>query len=122
MIPRQPDPPAEIEFIVPRPGERRATVRHLRRFEMLWQVLGRPGRDLAQAEVFDVSATGVGLRCDKALPVEALLMLRLPAATTGWSSHLVRVKRCTQEPDGRFQVGCHFARPLTERQLEELLG
>jgi hypothetical protein len=122
MIPRRPDPPEQPRPDLPQTRERRAFVRYPRRFEMLWQLLGLSPRDRTQAAVCDVSATGLGLVCDTPLPVDALVVLRLPSATTGWSSHLVRVKRCTEQPDGTFQVGCRFTKPLSASQLQELLG
>src|SRR4051812_28839921 len=100
MIPRQTDNPDQSKPDLLQTHERRGTIRYARRFEMLWQVLGLSPRDLTQAAVFDVSATGVGLVCDKPLPVDARLVLRLPTVTAGWSSYLVRVKRCTPQPDG----------------------
>jgi hypothetical protein len=121
MIPRQPDRPAEPNLALSQTRERRAFIRYARRIDILWQLLGMSPRDLTQAELFDVSANGVGLVCDRPLPVDARLILRLPTATAGWSSHLVRVKRCIQRDDGAFEVGCGFTRPLTASHLQALL-
>jgi len=65
--------------------------------------------------------TGLGLIVSTEFAVDAVL-LRLPNSTQGWTSHLVRVKHCTRLDDGRFQVGCAFARPLSVGQLRSLLA
>ena len=122
MIPRSPDCPAEPNPGLPQTRERRAFIRYARRFEMLWLFLGLSPGDQAQAAVRDVSATGVGLMSETALPIDALLVLRLPTLTLGWSSHLVRVKRCIPHGEAAFQVGCGFVKPLTAHQLQGLLG
>jgi hypothetical protein len=122
MIPRRPDVPPEDSTELPQTHDRRVSVRYARRLEMLWQLLGLSSRDLTQARVFDVSTSGVGLLLDRPLAVNALLVLRLPTRTAGWGSHLVRVKRCTEQADGTFQVGCGFVKPLTPGQLQGLLG
>ncbi len=122
MIPRPPDPAGDSNPNPPGAGERRAFLRYPRRLEMLWQLLGLAPRDLTRAVVFDLSASGVGLVIDRSLPAEALLVLRLPTSTAGWSSHLVRVKRCQEQADGTFRVGCAFVKPLSARQMQGLLG
>src|SRR5690242_17676585 len=99
MIPHRPDPPSEPPPSLPPTSDRRESARYGRRFEMLWQILGSTTTNLAHAEVFDVSVRGVGLLSDTPLLIEALVLLRLPTTTLGWSSHLVRVKRCNQKDD-----------------------
>src|SRR3954452_16386001 len=97
----------------PQTFERRGFIRYPRTLETLWQFLGLPPRDLAGGEVFDLSAAGVGLLVDRPFPEDTTLVLRLPSATLGWVSHLVRVKRCTEVGPNHYQVGCAFVKPLT---------
>jgi hypothetical protein len=122
MIPRQPDPVREDGPDLPPARERRAFIRYQRRFDMLWQLLGLSLRDQVQATVLDVSVNGLGLSADRPVPVEALVVVRLPTVMDGWTSHLVRIKCCQEQPDGTYRVGCTFARPLSASQLQGLLG
>ncbi len=122
MIPRPANLAATPARELPSLSDRRAYLRYPRRFEMLWQRLGLAGRDQIPARVINVSAGGVGLVSDRPLVLESLLVLRLPTATAGWVSHLVRVKRCDRQEDGAYQVGCAFVKPLSRVQLRVLLG
>lgn len=106
----------------PQTFERRAFVRYPRRLESFWQFLGVTSADLADADVFDLSMTGLGLVAQGEFAVNAVLLLRLPTSTTGWNTHLVRVKHCRKREDGRFQIGCSFVKPLSIAQLQALLS
>jgi hypothetical protein len=107
---------------LPQTYERRAFVRYSRKLEALWTLLGVRGPDLTSGELFDLSTTGVGLLLDREFLRDTLLLIRLPTATLGWNSHLVRVKNCKEEAPGVFQVGCSFVKPLTVAQLQSFLG
>jgi hypothetical protein len=106
---------------LPQTFERRAFIRYARRFEVLWQLLGVAGPDVTSGQVFDLSATGVGIVADRPFPASKSLVLRLQTRQRGWSSHLVRVKHCTAVGKDRFQVGCAFIKPLSVRQLHDYL-
>ena len=107
---------------MPQTFERRAFVRYPRKLEMFWQFLGVKSPDLATADVFDLSMTGLGLLVPAEFAVNTILLLRLPTATQGWNTHLVRVKHCRRLDDGRYQVGCAFVKPLSVGQLQSLLA
>src|SRR4051812_5336797 len=107
---------------VPQTFERRAFVRYPRRLESFWQLLGVRSADLASADVFDLSMTGLGLNVEQEFVANAILVLRLPTSTQGWNTHLVRVKHCTRLDDGRFQIGCAFVKPLSVAQFQALLN
>jgi hypothetical protein len=115
------DPPAEQVAPPAASPERRAWARYRRRLDMLWQFLGLPADKALPASVLDLSATGVGLLFDHEMAVGALLVVRLPTATEGWASHLVRVKNCRPAEGGQFHVGCAFPKPLRPEQLGALL-
>jgi hypothetical protein len=107
---------------LPQAFERRAYVRYRRALDTLWQILGRSPSDLTSCRVFDLSATGVGLVLDRAFALETTLVLRIPTATMGWMSHLVRVKRCVEIAADKYEVGCAFVRPLSAAQLQAHLS
>jgi hypothetical protein len=100
------------------PSERRAFVRHDCRFGILWQFLGLAPKEMPAAQIFDLSANGLGLVLHQAFPVGKSLLLRLPTATLGWKSYLVRVQNCRPERDGTFRIGCVFIKPLSAGDLE----
>lgn len=109
MSSTNPDPPA---------SDRRAYLRHPRTLETLWTLLGVATSDLAEGQLVDVSASGVGLLLARHFEAETALMIRLPTKTQGWHSYLVRVKRCVRVTKGLYQVGCAFVKPLAEDELQ----
>jgi hypothetical protein len=111
------DPPATE----PQTFERRAFVRYPRRLESFWQLLGVRSRDQAAADVHDLSMTGLALTVEHEFAADAILVLRLPTATLGWNTHLVRVKHCQRLDDSRFQIGCAFVKPLSVGQFQALM-
>src|SRR4051812_45572779 len=96
--------------------ERRAYVRHRRRLDIVWQMLGLSTRDTVSGRVIDVSQSGLGLTVDQPFAEESVLMVRLPTKTRGWSSHLVRVRHCRPNGPGSYKLGCVFVKPLSEEQ------
>lgn len=111
-----PVPPADQPL--PQTYERRAYVRYSRTLDTFWQCLGLAPAELTSGQVFDLSATGVGLLLEQEFRIGITLVIRLPTSTRGWSSHLVRVKNCQKMEDGRYQVGCAFVKPLSATQLQ----
>ncbi|MGL4550067.1 MAG: PilZ domain-containing protein [Gemmataceae bacterium] len=107
--------------LLPQTDERRAYVRYRRRLDVLWQMLGLPPRDMISGKVLDLSVTGVGLLVDQPFAEEAHLMVRLPSATRGWTTHLVRVQNCRPVGQGCYKLGCSFARPMTPGQLQDFM-
>ena len=106
---------------LPQTFERRAFVRYARRLDALWLFLGVSSRDLTSAQLVDLSVTGVGLVVDQVFPVHTSLAIRLPTITQGWSTHLVRVKRCVEVGKGQYEIGCTFVKPLSATQLQGFL-
>lgn len=104
------------------PGDRRAFVRYRRRLDIVWQLLGLSARDTVSGRVSNVSQAGVGLLVDKAFAEKAVLMVRLPTKTRGWSSYLVRVRNCRPLGPGQYKLGCEFVKPLTDDQLQTHLA
>jgi hypothetical protein len=114
-------PRPALEPDLPQTFERRAFVRYARRLDALWLFLGVASPDLTSARLADLSVTGVGLLVDQAFPVHTSLAIRLPTVTRGWSTHLVRVKRCLTAGAGQYEIGCTFVKPLSATQLQGFL-
>jgi hypothetical protein len=106
---------------LPPSQERRAYVRYPRRLEVLWQFLGYPPEKLTDAHLMDLSKAGVGLVVPQPFKVKTHLILRLPTATHGWSTHLVQVMNCLPWDNGQYKIGCRFVKPLSDEQLEHHL-
>ena len=106
---------------LPQTYERRAFVRYPRRLDALWLFLGVSTRDLTGARLVDLSTTGVGLIVDQPFPFGTSLAIRLPTVTQGWSTHLVRVKRCVEVSAGQYEIGCTFFKSLSAAQLQGFL-
>jgi hypothetical protein len=105
----------------PTGAERRLATRHPRTFEILWQNVGHITSERTTGTVEDISQTGVALRVDRPFPLKEILVLRLPTATQGWGTHLVRIMYCQQISEAEYKLGCQFHKPLSEEQLEQHL-
>lgn len=110
-------PPVEVQA-----SERRAFIRYPRVLEGLWQFLGVASVDVASGSIFDLSASGVGMALDRPFAPGTTLFVRLPSATLGWISHLVRVMHCSEQAPAVYRVGCRFVKPLTGKQLQAYLA
>lgn len=75
------------------------------------------------AELYDISATGVGVVSSHSFEVGALVILDLPLPVPGFPYGLsARVIRAVSREDGRWFLGCTFPRPLPPRTVQALLG
>jgi hypothetical protein len=74
------------------------------------------------AQIVDISVKGIGLILSRPFWKRTILSVELSAASPeGSRNELVIVQRTMEQPDGRWLVGCVFARPLSEEELQELL-
>ena len=73
------------------------------------------------AQIVDISVKGIGLILSRPFWKRTILSVELSAAPEGSRNELVIVQRTMEQPDGRWLVGCVFARPLSEEELQELL-
>ena len=74
------------------------------------------------AAVRDISAGGIGLTLGRRYERGTVLLLEVRSPHEGCTLNLpVRVVHATAESPGRWIVGCAFARPLSEAELEALL-
>jgi serine/threonine protein kinase len=73
------------------------------------------------AEVKDVSLTGIRLRISRRFEPSAVLSMRVKDEKSGdWSRHVARVRWVRQAQAG-WEIGCDFARPLAESDLDVFL-
>jgi hypothetical protein len=70
----------------------------------------------------DVSPGGIALTVRRRFEPEASLTVELATKTGEPRRFIVRVVHATQATDGRWTIGCAFARPLGDEELQTLFG
>jgi hypothetical protein len=72
--------------------------------------------------VVDISVKGVGLILTRKVEPDTLLSIELQSTTTQFQRTLLaRVVHATHLPGQGWRVGCVFAKPMTEEELQALL-
>lgn len=108
---------------VPGGAERRASVRYYFSNDPARQPSATVTENRWTARVRDISATGVGLLCDRAFDGGRLLRIELQAAEQKSALPLEAcVVRSVKQAGGNWLVGAAFIEKLTEEQLRGLLG
>jgi hypothetical protein len=104
-------------------AERRAWVRYPRRLLTMWQLFGSRQEESWQAQLRDISLTGLGMVVNRAFPPSTVLTVRLQTGNNKFSrTMLVRVKNARGQANGEWLIGCTFVVKLKEEELQELLG
>jgi hypothetical protein len=106
----------------PQAAERRAWVRYPSRAKSLWQIFGMRKNDLAEANVRDVSLTGLALVLSHSFPPATVLSVTIQTASGESGPHLVRLQHVRRQDDGGFLAGCTFLTELTAAELQTLVG
>jgi hypothetical protein len=102
--------------------EHRAWVRFPCDLEASYRLVRVTERELSQAKVVDLSASGTGLVVDRPIEAGSLVNIVLTAARGQYSlKTLACVVRVTERQDGTRVLGCNFIRELNERELNTLL-
>ncbi len=102
--------------------ERRAWVRHACHVEVPCRRFSDHSTEVIwQAVVCDVSPGGAGLVLGREFRPGSLLHLELPGADGQPIGLLAVVRHCHRRDDGRWRVGCQFARTLDEDELRGLV-
>lgn len=113
-------PPAETAA---QKDERRAAVRLQSSARGSCQSLSMQREADWEAFVRDISSSGIGLLLPRRFERGALLSIELPEAGEGRKRLLLaRVARSVPQPDGGWLIGCILASPLSDDELQLLLG
>lgn len=103
--------------------ERRASVRLQSQAKGSCQSLSMQREADWQATVRDISCSGIGLVLPRRFEPGSLLAIELTEATEGRRRLLLgRVARAVPQPEGDWLIGCTMANPLTEDEVQLLLG
>jgi hypothetical protein len=103
-----------------------ADKRHWKRFQTSitsnFQLAATDDPHLYPARVLDVSASGVGLLCDRFVENGSLLSVELHNARgTTERTMLACIVHVMQQTDGKWALGCNFIRSLSEEDLGALV-
>jgi hypothetical protein len=112
----------QAEFSVKIPlEERRNAVRYFCPCPHPIRLLVRPGLASAKGIITDISASGIGLILDRPVKPGAMLALHLGRDERPSLIQSGRVVHARPLPDGAWAVGCEFALPLVDKDLEGLV-
>jgi hypothetical protein len=101
---------------------RRVSVRHLCRPRTAGRVAATRALVARSTPIHNLSAGGVALRLRRPLRRGSRLLIQLSHDGVGLAYDLsARVTHCTRQADGKWLVGCAFARELTPAELATLL-
>jgi hypothetical protein len=105
--------------------ERRAWVRYPTKRDTFCQPrTARKDRDLWwQAEIHNISAGGIGLVLTRRFAPGTILSVELPSSSqSSVILQLARVAHASHRADGRWLIGCEFAKQLRDDDLKALTG
>ena len=112
-----PQPPAD-----PAVAERRGCPRYRCHPAPVVRFVVRPFFRTHRGAVRDISATGVGLIVWLPLEPGAVLLLQLPGPREGEThTRLARVTRTLPQIGLNYRVGCRFASPLSDAEVDALV-
>ncbi len=114
---------AQENVAKPSPGQdRRAAVRFPANLDGACECIPGPRGESWIATIQDVSASGMCLVLERRFELNTLLMVDLPSGKQCLvRSLLARVKNVRRADDGSWILGCAFAKPLTQAEVQDLL-
>jgi hypothetical protein len=116
-VPRLAVPPAPSSF-----PERRAWVRYYCLPPGLDRVFVSAGGQRDPASVQNISRGGIGLLLGRRVEPGTAVRVELGNASATLLDARARVAHVTQEPAGDWLIGCAFDAPLSQEELDKLLG
>jgi hypothetical protein len=103
------------------PEDQRTWVRFPCRLTATFDRIGDPEGRTHDAEVIDISASGIGLGVTAEIDVGFLVNLRVVGKEDHEKTLIACVVHVAELGDGRWHLGCNFIRELNEAALQELL-
>jgi hypothetical protein len=102
--------------------ERRSAVRHPLHVETQCMLIALVKSDPWLVLVRDMSTTGVGFEFPCPLPTGTFVVLEMPRRTRRDPQKMVRaqVMVSREQEDGGYLIGCTFAAPLNEKEVERI--
>ena len=102
--------------------ERRAWVRFPTNQAVCCQPMSGPLADAPEGDwsgrALDISAGGIALVLDRQVEPGTVLSVELPSKPTKLRFLFARVVHATQEMSGKWILGCSFAWPLSDEELQ----
>jgi hypothetical protein len=106
----------------PASAERRFPERYIcsRPFDVM--LIARPHLQAHRAVVHDFCRQGLGIVIDRSFEIGTLVAIELQSARAGISCVLSgTICHATQQPDGKWRLGCTLSRRLTDHEIIALL-
>jgi PilZ domain len=109
------------------PCERRASVRMPKAQPVTCQPMTTQPADESETSwlgtLRDVSSSGIAIAINRRFEPGTILIVEVsPNSKGACESRPVQVCHATQEPNGRWILGCAFAWPLSQEELRRFLG
>jgi c-di-GMP-binding flagellar brake protein YcgR len=82
--------------------------------------IGEPDQHVHEAQVMNISASGVGLEVTEAVEVGALLNLHITGKQGHERTLITCVVHASRTDDGKWKLGCNFIRELSESDFQDL--
>jgi len=102
--------------------DRRVAPRHARTLLVKWRILGARNYKYSPTLIRNISTTGMAFSFDEECREGTVLMVQFEGVAAKFAEPiLMRVERCRQENDDKWQVGCSFSSPFTREDLQPLL-
>lgn len=102
--------------------EKRSFVRYSCGVKASWRLLGDHSDDFQQAEICEISRSGVGLIVTTAFKRGAILAVKLKEQVATLSRPLlVRVVHARKEGEDAWRLGCSFVTKLSEEDFRKIL-
>src|SRR4051812_40840050 len=118
MLHLAPPPGATEPLAAPAALNRRVAVRHVCRSGTAGRVAATRALVARSAPIQNLSVGGAALRLRRPLRRGARLLIQLTHKGVGLAYDLAaRVTHCTRQADGKWLVGCAFARELAPAEL-----
>jgi hypothetical protein len=103
------------------PEDQRTWVRFPCQLRATFQKVGDGEEDLREAQVINVSASGIGLEVADEIEVGSLLNLHVVGKQEREKTLISCVVHAAPSSGGRWSLGCNFIRELNESDFEDLL-
>jgi hypothetical protein len=110
-------------------AERRKTQRHGCTLPVAWRLLGNRDLRFGEAPLKDISCDGLSLQVDQICSKNAVIIVQFAAEEPAFAEPMLLQARWCKElpPDTEsdmpvYQIGCSFAQPLLDQDLQALLA
>jgi hypothetical protein len=103
------------------PDDQRSWMRFPCQLRVTFNIIGEPETAWRDAQISNISASGVGLEVKDVIDVGALLNLRVVGKQGHERTLLTCVVHAVKQGDADWQLGCNFIRELSEDDFQDMM-